>query len=616
MAKLRTRKKRRLEDSAPAIQDSVFQTRSFTAQPKQSATNSDRGHHLGEISVYPVQAKLTIGEANDPYEQEADQMAAKVVNSLDNPGSATPSEIHSIQTKSSGENTESNDPLEHSIEQSRGSGEALPDDTRESMERSFGTDFSEVRVHTDAQADSMNRSINARAFTTGQDVYFRQGEYDLSSQTGKVLLAHELTHVVQQNSQSPTRAQASQNVQRQPKEGEENQSKSLPDKGETKSSINTANLLATGANHSEIKGNLTSKFAPDKNNVPMYKTFKGMQGAFLAAKAGAETNTFDQVNAAANAIATGAEVCNYSSFKSIISKAPVVVSACKVKNDLTEIWQDYENDKSISNERIVNVVKDSISLGIDGACAVTPAGRLAKVIVTGLKSVGYAKDFALISNNIEAKLDQLILQTAENSGINPESIQKTCEELDGLMQNAAEKGTHLKQQLHTAIADAAKSAERGGRWLLDYFEEDSPALKQGKVFDIVTDEETDNDQAINLASLQYRSEALLLRPMYQQVMQEMWQQDEEAMRKREKYEYEGGGFKNNDQPSRRANVQKPVAWNSRKSQPNFPESFTNYQQPKPYKPNFVLVNPTRLPQTPSFAQTAFRYIPKVLRNLK
>ncbi|MGG6268100.1 eCIS core domain-containing protein [Leptolyngbya sp. AN03gr2] len=199
MAKFRTRKKRRLEDSAPAVQDSVFQTRSFTAQPKQSAANPDRGHHLGEISVYPVQAKLSIGKSNDPYEQEADQMAAKVVNGLDNPEATTHSEIQPlVQTKSSGEKSESNDNLEQSIEQSRGSGEALPDDTRESMERSFGTDFSSVRVHTDAQADSMNRSIQARAFTTGQDVYFRQGEYKPSDRSGKELLVHELTHVVQQ----------------------------------------------------------------------------------------------------------------------------------------------------------------------------------------------------------------------------------------------------------------------------------------------------------------------------------------------------------------------------------------------------------------------------------
>nr|MCM0593799.1 DUF4157 domain-containing protein [Gloeotrichia echinulata DEX184] len=63
----------------------------------------------------------------------------------------------------------------------------------------FGADFSGVKVHTDGQSDQLNRSIQARAFTTGQDVFFRQGEYNPGSRGGQELIAHELTHVVQQN---------------------------------------------------------------------------------------------------------------------------------------------------------------------------------------------------------------------------------------------------------------------------------------------------------------------------------------------------------------------------------------------------------------------------------
>ena len=63
---------------------------------------------------------------------------------------------------------------------------------------SFGADFSNVRVHTDAGADNLNRSLDARAFTTGQDIFFRQGEYDPGSSKGSKILAHELTHVLQQ----------------------------------------------------------------------------------------------------------------------------------------------------------------------------------------------------------------------------------------------------------------------------------------------------------------------------------------------------------------------------------------------------------------------------------
>ncbi len=54
-------------------------------------------------------------------------------------------------------------------------------------------------MHSDARADGLNRSLSARAFTTGQDIFFKQGEYNPGTSGGRELLAHELTHVVQQN---------------------------------------------------------------------------------------------------------------------------------------------------------------------------------------------------------------------------------------------------------------------------------------------------------------------------------------------------------------------------------------------------------------------------------
>jgi hypothetical protein len=66
------------------------------------------------------------------------------------------------------------------------------------LQKAFGTDFSSVRVHTDSGADTLNKELNAKAFTTGQDIFFRRGEYSPGSDGGKKLIAHELTHVVQQ----------------------------------------------------------------------------------------------------------------------------------------------------------------------------------------------------------------------------------------------------------------------------------------------------------------------------------------------------------------------------------------------------------------------------------
>jgi len=70
------------------------------------------------------------------------------------------------------------------------------------MESGFGHDFSQVRVHTDTRADESAQAVQARAYTMGNDIVFREGEYQPHSTDGQRLLAHELTHVVQQGGAS------------------------------------------------------------------------------------------------------------------------------------------------------------------------------------------------------------------------------------------------------------------------------------------------------------------------------------------------------------------------------------------------------------------------------
>jgi hypothetical protein len=84
--------------------------------------------------------------------------------------------------------------LTNKINSARGGGAALDDSTRATMEHSFGDSFEDVRIHTDGEADSLNRSVSAKAFTTGSDIFFSQN----ASPSDSSLLAHELTHVVQQ----------------------------------------------------------------------------------------------------------------------------------------------------------------------------------------------------------------------------------------------------------------------------------------------------------------------------------------------------------------------------------------------------------------------------------
>lgn len=81
-----------------------------------------------------------------------------------------------------------------------GGGTPLDTATRTDMESRFGHDFGDVRVHTDGAAHESARSVNAQAYTVGTDIVFQHGNYDPASDSSRHMLAHELTHVVQQRS--------------------------------------------------------------------------------------------------------------------------------------------------------------------------------------------------------------------------------------------------------------------------------------------------------------------------------------------------------------------------------------------------------------------------------
>lgn len=90
--------------------------------------------------------------------------------------------------------------------QMKSSGEPLTGPVLEKMSQAFGTDFSPVRIHTDAKAVQMNRKLGANAFTHGKQIFFDRDKFRPESREGKRLLAHELTHVVQQNQKNTTPA--------------------------------------------------------------------------------------------------------------------------------------------------------------------------------------------------------------------------------------------------------------------------------------------------------------------------------------------------------------------------------------------------------------------------
>jgi len=167
-----------------------------------------------------IQPKLTINDPNDEYEKEADAMADKVMRMEQPFVQAKQLSITSVQRKCAhceeeekkaqrkemnGNETTTDHTLESYVGNLNGSGQSLSNEMRSFYEPRFGYDFSNVKVHTDSIAAKSAQSINALAYTSGNSVVFNSGQYSPNTDTGKRLLGHELTHVVQQNASIQTK---------------------------------------------------------------------------------------------------------------------------------------------------------------------------------------------------------------------------------------------------------------------------------------------------------------------------------------------------------------------------------------------------------------------------
>lgn len=104
----------------------------------------------------------------------------------------------SIQKKEGLGNTRSSPALESKINEKKGKGDSLDESTQREMGSHFGSGVRDVSVHTGEESETMNNQLGSKAFTSGNDIFFNKGEYDPSSKEGQHLLAHELTHTVQQ----------------------------------------------------------------------------------------------------------------------------------------------------------------------------------------------------------------------------------------------------------------------------------------------------------------------------------------------------------------------------------------------------------------------------------
>jgi hypothetical protein len=147
-----------------------------------------------------IQTKLAIGEPGDAYEREADRIADQV---LAMPPRSTigvaPTRIQRFAGQPAGQAGTAPASVDRTL---AGSGRPLDLGLRQDMEARFGYDFSRVRVHTGAEAEQSAREVDAHAYTVGCDIVFGAGRFAPETREGQRLLAHELTHVLQQGEAS------------------------------------------------------------------------------------------------------------------------------------------------------------------------------------------------------------------------------------------------------------------------------------------------------------------------------------------------------------------------------------------------------------------------------
>jgi Domain of unknown function (DUF4157) len=143
-----------------------------------------------------IQFELKVNEPGDMYEQEADRIAGQVMATPAHNGLNGAASIQRATGPSASETATAPASVEQALATS---GQPFEPGLRREMEQHFGWDFSRVRVHTGAAAERSAREVNARAYTVGSSMVFAAGEFNPSTLGGRRLLAHELTHVVQQS---------------------------------------------------------------------------------------------------------------------------------------------------------------------------------------------------------------------------------------------------------------------------------------------------------------------------------------------------------------------------------------------------------------------------------
>jgi uncharacterized protein DUF4157/protein-glutamine gamma-glutamyltransferase-like protein len=207
------------EEEADRVSEQVMQMHDPEAGRKPTWTESacsscgDEVAEIAQVETKPlggslarwIQRQIGNAEIEDELVKTLVAAGATVERQVDEPeaGQKDEEEERLMRARAAGGPThQAATDLTATIHSLEGGGQPLPSSVRNFMDPRFGHDFSHVRVHTDANADEAAQAVNARAFTIGRNVAFAVGQYAPETSTGQRLLAHELTHVVQQGYQS------------------------------------------------------------------------------------------------------------------------------------------------------------------------------------------------------------------------------------------------------------------------------------------------------------------------------------------------------------------------------------------------------------------------------
>lgn len=281
----------------------------FSKKNNSSSNHSNQSRNKSEESFFGVQAKLNIGKSNDKYEIEADAVADKMTSKSDTKNNDTffspspviqktqnneiqkkeeseneiqekplvesitpvvqlqPIKEETVQEKTQSDTSKNTSDIEQNLNDSKGNGSALPENTKIEMESGFGTDFSSVRVHNDSNAVQMNKVLGAQAFANGNDIYFNEGKFSPDSQDGKHLLAHELTHTVQQGGNKPAVQKKEEEPNSSTAETDTTQQSTTTEtsSGETSSSGETPGS-GSGKTDTNTQSTATNQSTPDPNS--------------------------------------------------------------------------------------------------------------------------------------------------------------------------------------------------------------------------------------------------------------------------------------------------------------------------------------------------------------